>query len=261
MFDFMRGLFRREGEIALEFAAVSERGLVRPDNQDHFTVHQESGVFCVADGMGGGEGGAKASEIACASISRAASDRGDFPERIKRIAAAVREANGEIRKYAKKAGFRQMATTVTFLAVERRTGVGVIGYVGDSRIYRFRDGELTQLTHDHTLAGELSRRAATRALANQLDGRAGALSHVLTRAVGIEPDVQTEWRKIDLRAGDMYLICSDGVYDMVAAGGLREAFAAGGTPQEVADRLAGRVVDGGAEDNYTAIVLRIGGHE
>ena len=243
----------------LECAAVSERGLVRRDNQDHFTVHPESGVFCVADGMGGGEGGAKASEIACDKMSEAAAARGDFPERIKRIAAAFRAANGEIRDFARKAGYRQMATTTTVLAVERRTGVGVIGYVGDSRVYRFRDGELTQLTHDHTLAGELSRRTATRALASQLDGRAGALSHVLTRAVGIEPEVQTEWRKIDLHDGDMYLICSDGVYNMVNADGMRDTFAAGGTLQEIVDRLAGKIVDGGAEDNYTVVVLRTGG--
>ena len=258
MIEFLKGLFRRKGGIELEFAAISECGLVRRDNQDHFAAHPDSGVFCVADGMGGGEGGAKASEIACAKVSKAASDKTDFPERIRRIASAVRAANGEIREYAKNAGYRQMATTATILAVEKRTGVGVIGYVGDSRVYRFRGGELTQLTHDHTLAGELSRRAATRALADQLDGRAVALSHVLTRAVGIEPDVQTEWRKIDLHDGDMYLICSDGVYDMVAAGGLRDVFAAGGTPQEIADRLAVKVVDGGAEDNYTAIVLKTG---
>ena len=262
MFEFVKSVFcRRKTGVPVEFATLSERGLVRPDNQDHFLVLCERGFFCVADGMGGGEGGAKASEIACAAMKRMVSRSKDFPGMVKAAAGAVCEANSEIREYAKKAGYRQMATTVTALMIDReRTGDGVIGYVGDSRAYRYRGGELAQLTHDHTLAGELSRsKAASRAAAAQLGARAGMLAHILTRAVGIEPDVQTEWRKIDVKSGDLYLVCTDGVYDMLAQETIREACAAGGQTDEIVRRLARLIVEAGAEDNYTIVAFRIGG--
>lgn len=244
----------------LEFAALSEKGLVRTENQDHYLAKPSRAFFCVADGMGGGEGGAEASAIVCRCLDEAVARRSSFSERIRRSAEAILCANDRIRQFARAAGYRQMATTVVLFAVDDgEHASAVIGSVGDSRVYRFRDGALAPLTHDHTMAGELSRRGAMRGLVPGLGGSIGALSHILTRAVGIEPTVQPDWRRVDLREGDWYLICSDGVYDMVSEKGLRKAFAAGGSPAEVVSRIEGKILEGGAGDNYTMIAIRVGG--
>ena len=246
--------------VAVEAASLSDRGLVRRDNQDNLLVGRESGVYCVADGMGGGEGGAKASEIVCAAVAAATATRAGMPGRIGQVADAIRDANSEIREFAKKAGYRQMATTVTSLILDpggERSAV--LGYVGDSRLYRLRDGTLEQLSHDHTIAGELGRRASLRDSADTGQARSGRLSHVLTRAVGIEPEVQVEWRKIDLAPGDFYLLCTDGVYDMVPGSGIRRAVSSGGKCEEIVAKLRDMIVARGAIDNFTMVLLRIKG--
>ena len=246
--------------VAVEAASVSERGLVRRDNQDNLHLGRESGVYCVADGMGGGEGGAKASEIACAALAAATAEKTDMAGRIRQVADAVRGANAEIRDFAKKAGYRQMATTVTVFALDPRgRRCAVLGYVGDSRLYRVRGGALEQLSHDHTIAGELGRRASLRDEQGMSAARAGMLSHVLTRAVGIEPEVQVEWRRLDLKPGDYYLLCTDGLYDMVSGSGIRRAFASGGKCSDIVGRLRDMIVARGAVDNFTMVVLKIKG--
>ena len=100
-----------------------------------------------------------------------------------------------------------------------------------------------------------------RSLASEFGARTGALSHVLTRAVGIEEEVQPDWRKLDVHPGDVCMICSDGVYDMVPDEGIRAAIAAGGTAAEIAARIERLVLAEGAADNFTAIVVKIGGGE
>ena len=256
MFGFLKRLFRRS-PLVVETASLSACGPVRSENQDHIMVRRKRLTFCVADGMGGGEGGAKASEIVCSDLAATVSRFQDFGERVRACAEAIRAANAHIRDFAKQAGYRQMATTVALLALDGSEGrVGVVGHVGDSRVYRYRDGQLTQLTHDHTMVGELSRSATGRKMASDLVTRANPLSHVLTRAVGIEREVQPEWRKIDITPGDIYLICSDGVYDMVADEGLRAALEEGGAAREIVARIEARVVAAGAADNYSLVVVR-----
>ncbi|MCR5414917.1 MAG: protein phosphatase 2C domain-containing protein [Kiritimatiellae bacterium] len=241
-----------------DIAVKSERGLVRADNQDNLLVCRERSLFCVADGMGGGQGGAEASAIACKALDRTVKAGADFSERIRAAGASIHGANCEIREFARKARYSRMATTVTVLSIDDEPEPSaVIAYVGDSRVYRLRDGKLEPLTHDHTLAGELSRRPSMRSMIARLGWREGQLSHVLTRAVGIEPDVQPDWRKIDVRPDDVYLLCTDGVYDMVDDKGIEEVLAMKRAASEIADELERRIILGGAIDNYTMIVLRI----
>lgn len=259
MMNLFKLLFRRK-KLSVECASVSDRGKVRPDNQDSLLVNRGRGAFCVADGMGGGEGGAEASRIVCAKVAEAVSKRCDFVDRVSRADASVTAANTAIREYASEAGYRQMGSTVAMLLVDLEDGrQALVGTVGDSRIYRYRAGTLQQLTRDHTVAGELGRRTgAARGLAD-LSGRGTALSHVLTRAVGVIPEVQVEWHRIDVKAGDQYLLCSDGLYDMADDEAIRHAFAVGGSAKEVVARLAEAADAAGATDNYTVIVVKIGG--
>lgn len=257
MLDWLLGSSRRC--LAVEVASVCERGLVRRDNQDNFFIDPKGALFCVADGMGGGDGGDKASEIVCSCISKAAAAATSFPDLMKRSADAINEANAEIRAYAAARRWRQMGTTVAVVFLDAEKGsMGVVCHVGDSRIYRVRDGILELLTHDHTVAGEIGRRKSCKALSLELACRMGALSHVLTRAVGIEESVIPDWRKIDIRQGDVFMICSDGVYGMIGDATIREILAGAATPKDAVAEISRAVTDAGACDNFTSVVFRIG---
>ena len=256
---FQRLFLRRRTQI--DSAALSDRGLVRTDNQDHVLVNRGRRFYCVVDGMGGGDGGAKASEIVCRCLRAAVARRTDFAERLKRIHEALAEANREIRAYAARAGFtRQMASTAAILAIDPGSRhQAVIGFIGDSRVYRLRGGGLLQLSRDHTIGRELSLQANSRAVAAGLRDRALAISHMLTRAVGVLPEVVPEWRRIDVRRGDVLLVCSDGLYDAVPEKKIQAALAAGVSARETVARLGALAVAGGAGDNYSLVVVKIGG--
>jgi serine/threonine protein phosphatase PrpC len=254
----MFGLFRRSGA-GVDVASFSECGPVRSENQDHFFADRRSLVFCVADGMGGGEGGGRASEMVCDEVSSAASCKGGFLERAREVDEAVRRADRKVKLYAEKAGFSQMGSTATVFVVEgegaRRA---VVGNIGDSRLYRLRDGELSVLTRDHTVENELAGRSGPGAGRAAFARRMSALAHVLTRAVGVGEEATLDWRKVDVRAGDVYMLCSDGVYGYVRPSDLRDALAHRGDAARMSARVRRLVAAGGAHDNYTAVIVKIG---
>lgn len=236
---------------------MSDCGLVRPENQDHLLVNRRALVFCVADGMGGGQGGSEASAAVCRCLADALRRRIGFGACARRVDAAIHQADQEVRAYATKAGFSQMGSTATVLAVDGESGRrAIVGNVGDGRVYRLRDGELRQLTNDHTVSSEMHRTVMPSSVRPFFDLRAAALSHVLTRAVGAGSRV--EWRKVDVREGDVFLVCSDGVHGVVPPVSLRGALSCG-RAKEAVSRLRALVLGGGAPDNFSAIVVRIGG--
>ncbi len=242
----------------VRFHSLSEKGPVRRENQDNLYVSPDKRLFCVADGMGGGEGGAKASEIVCRAIAAGDAGTDDFASRLRGIDASIAAANSDIREFARKAGYHQMATTVSALLFDDNAESAAIGYVGDSRVYRYRGGKMSLLTHDHTVAGEIERHTMPQDLPERFPGGIDRLSHILTRAVGIEEGVCTEWRKIDVQDGDMYLVCTDGVYDMAGPDAMESAFASSRKScKGVVAALAKKIVDAGAVDNYTMIVARV----
>lgn len=254
MLEWLRRI--KKEHATLSFATVSETGLVRSENQDHFFASAEKALFCVADGMGGCDGGEVASDFVCKEIERAAHSSRDFHTLVANSADAIRAANDKIRAYAATRGWRQMGSTIAALFLDTAGDIGVACHVGDSRIYRLRDGVLEQLTDDHTVAGEISRRSKT--LTGEVMKRLGALSHILTRAVGIEKNVSPDWRKLDLRPGDVYMLCSDGIYDMATDDTIREILVSSASPRQAMDALSKTVVDAGAADNYTCIIIKYG---
>ena len=165
-----------------------------------------------------------------------------------------------MRAFAAKAGYRQMGTTVTILVADPEDGrSAAVGNIGDSRVYRLREGELKQLTRDHTMEREILRRRSVRQVDASVETRASMLSHVLTRAVGVGNESKLDWRKIDMHAGDVFLVCSDGVYGFVKPDALKAALASGEAAKDIVRRIGDLVLEGGAGDNYSAIVVKIGG--
>lgn len=237
---------------------VSETGLVRKDNQDAAFVDAAKTVFCVADGMGGGSEGGTASRFVCEEVAKA-TDAQTLVARMEAVDAAIRAANKRIRAYAQERGFAQMGSTVAVLLVDpENSRRGAVCHVGDSRIYRVRRGNVEQLTKDHTVGGQLSELVGG-AQAIGLRSRANPLAHVLTRAIGMEGCVLGDWRKVDISEGDAFLVCSDGVHDVVSDSLIGELLTAEPEPATAADRLRDEVVRNGAPDNFTYIVIRMRG--
>ena len=256
--DLMGRLLGRRGRLGLVAAATTDRGLVRADNQDSFVCTPEEGFLCVADGMGGGEGGALASRWACEALQEAwMATRGKSLDlREHQVLEALQSANGRIRAYAKSKGFKVMGTTAAAFLHECEDGFRArIFHVGDSRVYRYRLGRLDVLTRDHTVGNELgaAMSAASSAQAKSLQARSNPLTHILTRAVGTELRARPEWKTVDLQKGDRFMLCSDGVHDMLSDVEIAAVLKESSSPRAAVARIETAVRKAGAGDNYTIV--------
>ncbi len=225
-------------------------GQVRDGNEDSFVVADS--VFAVADGMGGHLAGEVASEAALEPVR--ALDGRVFPDADAAIAAlrdAVVTANRTVSGMAHdEPTYRGMGTTLTAALLEGRRLH--LAHVGDSRAYLLRDGRLRQLTADHTLVqhlvdeGQISReQAATHPQRS-----------VITRAIGVGPDIDVDTISLDLAAHDVLLLCSDGLTGVVDDDELAEELSSADEPEAVVARLIERANAGGGPDNITVVVLR-----
>lgn len=250
------GFGRKKSKPRITAVRESAVGLVRDNNEDHLMVGNQWFTYCVADGMGGGADGETASEIVCAEIAmllRLQPD--DFASHMESICNAIICSNSAINDYASAMGFDQMGTTASVLAFDPEDySHAAICHIGDSRIYRFRNGKVTQLTRDHSVGAELSHRFGC---SNDLADRENPLAHVLTRAIGTGDAVAPDWKKLTVDIGDRYLLCTDGVHDVVSAERLCELVSKGSL-EDAKKALTKEVMDCGAPDNFSFIILDVG---
>jgi PPM family protein phosphatase len=251
----------------MEVGARSDTGRVRENNEDSFRLAPELNLFVLSDGMGGLEAGERASRLATETIvthcrdAQADAGLAVFGKRIEgvsevsnRLASAVRLANQEIYQAAEESGAKggKGGMGATIVAVRFLQDRACIAHVGDSRAYLFRDEQLNQLTEDHSFVAEQVRRGI---ITLEQAGRS-RMQNVLTRALGVEQNVDVEVTEELLREGDAYLLCSDGLFRDLSepqiAGILQEATGA----QHAADLLVEQANHAGGGDNITAIVLR-----
>ena len=246
--------FKKE-RLVFDIATVSDRGLARPDNQDHILSRPDLRVFAVADGMGGGQGGALASSIFCHVLASKVKAGMSFSARVSAVSAAFTQANLDIRQAARDAGYEQMATTGSVLLLDENSKTALIGYLGDSRIYCYRNNQLTCLTRDHTLASEL-RSQSGEVTRNATIDRKSAIGHVLTRALGAVLKIEPDWSRLSFKPGDAFLLCSDGVTDMLRDVNIALVFNLGQSAEDILKRLELAVRNAGALDNYSMIVIK-----
>jgi len=250
--------------LTLHVACLTDSGKVRPHNEDSVSQRAESGVLVLADGMGGYNAGEVASALATEMVAeglhrrRASLPEGALPSPSMAsawITEQVRSANSAILQRAEQdASCAGMGATLV-LAMFHGSTVS-IGHVGDSRVYRYRRGQLAPLTRDHSLLEEQIRNGLlTREQARDSHNR-----NVVTRALGVEPDVATEIGVFDVRPGDLYLLCSDGLTDMLddetVARTLSEV--QHDLPLAVSN-LVQLANDCGGRDNISVILARVGG--
>jgi PPM family protein phosphatase len=228
---------------------VTNRGR-RATNEDALLVDVEKGLFIVADGMGGHNAGEVASDLAIETIQQFVTTSTEQPSI--RLEQAVRLANDQILDAAEqRQDYSGMGTTVAaVLAVD---GHVVYTSVGDSRIYHWRGGELSQLTRDDSW---LSNALATGLPLTPAEIREHPLRHVLTDVVGVRPDLEPHSLKCELRDGDALLICSDGLHGVVPPEALASALAAQSSVNEIVEGLVEEAIARGGTDNVTAIMVR-----
>lgn len=244
----------------LAWALRSHVGLVRDGNEDCVAVHAPDAgdpdavrgpVLVVADGMGGHAAGEVASRLAVrAVVSEWTTSRSGTPRQAMR--SAVRAANGIVFGASLDADTRGMGTTLTALALAGDEAI--VAHVGDSRAYRVRSGACEQMTADHSRVGEMVR--AGLLTPEQAAGHPARSQ--LTRCLGHEPAVQVDVSRFSARRDDAFVLCSDGLWDLVAPAEIATAVTALG-PDAAADALIGTALDRGAPDNVTVIVARIVG--
>jgi serine/threonine protein phosphatase PrpC len=231
----------------VEQAGLTDVGRQREANEDNLVL--AAPVFAVADGMGGARAGEVASRMA-AEAFRDPRDSGQPPER--QLERVAQEANRRIYELAlHDENRRGMGTTLTATLV---AGDAVsIGHVGDSRAYRLRDGGLTQLTQDHSLVAELER-------SGQLTPEA-AEHHpqrsIITRALGPEPEVEVDTHTHSARAGDVYLLCSDGLTGMISDDETATILRAAPSLESAAEALVRAANQSGGKDNITVVLFRL----
>lgn len=250
-------LFGKKKLGALAYAIKSEVGLVRKNNEDNFFVDETRTLFCVADGMGGGADGEVASAIVIEEVAKVVPQE-IYRTRLENFEAALEKANQRIREIVAEKGYRQMGSTAVGIIISHdRPSRAAICHVGDSRAYRLRDAKIEPLTRDHTVGGELSS-MTTGEKASMLKDRANPLAHMLTRALGATDNSLGDWKLIDIKRGDKFIICSDGVHDVISDEELRKIMKSDDEPAKISARLEKAILKAGAPDNYTYIIINVG---
>ncbi len=226
----------------------SDTGRVREGNEDSFLVR--SPLFALADGMGGHLGGEVASQITIGiieeePISSLKGDDESLAELVRRANQAILDRAGADRE------LEGMGTTCTLLVLEGSQAH--LAHVGDSRAYLLRDEQLEQVTQDHTLVQRMVQEGKLKP--------EEAIHHphgnIITRALGVEPDVEVDIIVKDLQHNDRVLLCSDGLTDMITPEDITSILVDRSEPQEAADRLVDAANEAGGQDNITAMVVRV----
>jgi type VI secretion system protein ImpM len=224
-------------------SAVSDAGRVRDENQDAFVERADAGVWLVADGMGGHQGGKMASELIAEGVKQVTA-MDDLQSLARNVAAAITTANTELRGIAEsQPGFDGGSTVVALCA---RGAQGIALWAGDSRLYRLRGGELERLTRDHSVAEE------------EEDGAPPGEEHMLTRAVGGADVLTLGEINVEFKPGDRLLLCSDGLYSDLSPQEIAAALAEPDCETAAQDLLA-LALERGGMDNATAVVIAVSG--
>ncbi|NIC41189.1 Stp1/IreP family PP2C-type Ser/Thr phosphatase [Aquabacterium sp. A08] len=239
-----------------DFFSLSDRGRVRANNEDAVAVDRDLGLAVLADGMGGYNAGEVASALATAEVQRqlrAALPRGsNAPREVRRaLQHSVEAANLAIYEAAlSRPDWRGMATTlvVALFGGARLT----VGHVGDSRLYRLRQGQLALLTRDHSLLQE----QIDAGLLSPDMARVAQYKNLVTRAVGVEPLVALELSEHVVQAGDTYLLCSDGLNDMLSDGEIAQILTHAPPLAQAGQALLDAANAAGGRDNISLVLVQ-----
>lgn len=238
------------GRAPLRSAFRTHAGVVRAVNEDGYLDAPEMGVWLVADGMGGGTQGGMASHRLVEAMA-AMTMTGDLAARTHQVAATLARVNGDLHAVAAAQGDGRLIATTVACLLGFEAGACRCLWAGDSRIYRWRRGALVRLTRDHSQVQELLE--AKRIAPAEAAGH--KLRNVITRAVGAAPELDLDETPADVEAGDLFLLCSDGLHTLVSDAELGRLLGEG-SPDELARMLVHLAVSRGAPDNVTVGIVQ-----
>lgn len=249
----------------IESYAISDQGRVRNRNEDAYLADDEIRLYIVADGMGGHVGGDMASRMAVDNIRNSVieslkhlnpsdSNTSSGVELEARLINALKKANDQIyHESVERPEYRGMGTTTTTILMHRNQAM--IAHVGDSRAYLVRNGAIRQITEDHSWVNEQVKAG----FITSDEARTHRLKNVITRSLGHEKDVRVDVVRLDLKVGDKYLICSDGLNNMVTDAEIQEAVSANPLKESL-ENLVNLANERGGFDNITAVLILIAGN-
>jgi protein phosphatase len=241
-------------DVRYAVAALSDCGSKRPSNEDAFGFSAEDGVYVVCDGMGGAAAGEIASSMAVNEVLRLLGERDGAAPLEEAVEEAIRAANEAIHSRAEgDFQLNGMGTTLAGLVTE---GKRVLVFnVGDSRSYLLRKGKLEQISQDHSLVEEqvrMGRITADEALRSPL-------RNVITRALGTQPEVEPDLFELKAEAGDIFLLCSDGLTGEVPDAQIESLLAADLPLDQLCANLVDAANQAGGHDNITCLLVRAEG--
>jgi protein phosphatase len=242
--------------LPLEVAAITDRGLSekRPQNEDSMLNDPAHHVFAVADGVGGAQAGEVASQTAIEVLQEAFTNQKADEDVEDLMEIAIQRANDSIYRMSREQPqFAMMATTIVALHLDGLRGT--VGHVGDSRLYRLTpEGQLRRETDDHSLVEEEVR--AGRLTPEQAASHPGR--NVISRALGAEASVEVDMRTFEFDSGTTFLLCSDGITRHIPDGELSALLVGAPSLEAACAELKRRCYERGAEDNLTAVLVRVG---
>jgi serine/threonine protein phosphatase PrpC len=234
------------GGFRIESWSRTHEGRVRSHNEDSYLARDGEGLWAVADGMGGHEGGEWASGRIVRELGRIGLGKG-FEASCEAAKKAVLAANRQILAEGRKRG-KRMGSTLVMLIVEGARYA--LLWIGDSRAYLMRGGKLVQLSRDHTQVQEM----VARGLMTAEQALGHPMGHVLSRAVGVQKEIEIERSDGEVQSGDIFLLCSDGLHGVVDDDGIAAHFARE-APERALDQLIELTLANGAPDNVTGIAI------
>lgn len=232
---------------------LSDKGRVRQVNQDAFWISTASGgikAWAVADGMGGYKGGEIASNQ-LVELLDAIEPAASIELLVERIQQAVKQANSNLIKLAVEMGSGPVGSTLIALIVSE-DGKGLCLWAGDSRLYRLRNQELEQISRDHSQVQGL----LDYGIITEQEAERHPAANIITNAVGVDEKLHIDRKEIDVRGGDVYLLCSDGVNKELDNPQIRDALLQDDARKIVNTLVSGALANGG-RDNITAVCVRI----
>lgn len=242
----LMGSVRAKGALRVQDDAITHVGRVRQVNEDSLFASRDLGVWAVADGMGGHEFGERASKAIVDSLGQLGAVD-EFEAKISAVKGAILSANESIFGEAQKLGQRMGSTVVSLVMVDRQYAVL---WAGDSRAYLYRNGQISQISRDHTQVQSM----IDRGLLAPEDAAGHPMSHVLARAIGVMQNVEVDIVRDIVEPNDIFLLCSDGLYGLVSDAEIAERLVPSRLT-EAADALVELSLERGAPDNITAIAI------
>jgi PPM family protein phosphatase len=236
-----------------EYGAQSDQGKVRTSNEDSLVANPANRIFLVADGMGGHAAGEIASKMAAEKVEEILSAGRPDSSMEELLQCAVNEANTAVHETQKtRAECRGMGSTLTVLTFA--DGKYYVAQVGDSRAYLLRDSSLDQLTQDHSLVWPLYRSGVITKDEISRNPR----KNLITRSIGTQPQVEADLQSGPAEENDLFLICSDGLTDVLSDGEISRILLSNRTDaQGYCDLLVSAANSGGGPDNITTVIVRL----